>query len=575
MQGSLNLSEALGRAQPAVLQGVWRYRWAVLGATLLAVLLGWTVSQLQTVRYEAEGELLISDPREAGVFGDATPEIGSMDRHVRNEAQRITSSTVVTRVSERLEGSMSPGEVRERIEAEASADLDVITVTAEGSTADEAAGLANAVMATYEEKIGEDIREQAQASIAELEATQDELQARVEEAESDLADAEDDQVAQQERDAALQELIATQRLVEHINVDAALYGSGVEVLEPAVPPTARTAPRTGVNMALAGLLGLGGAGAVAAWQAQTRQRADRRQEPAAILDVPLLGAVPDLGALSRADATPTVSAPESPAAEAFRFAAAAIGHELEQGMSTIVVTSPQAGDGKTTVSLNLAAVLAQENRDVLLADADVRMQGLSKLVGMPNGPGLTDLSNEAHPLESGVHIWHPTWWLNLPVAPAGGRSVDPTGFFRTARYRTALHRLQASAELLIIDAPPLLAASDASAIAGQADAIVLVVSRGTPMHVLADLQERLAFVGTPVLGYIFNRSSDRRAAYGYGYRHDQAEVHRGVAASLGDGVSTPPAPRAPDGPRHGTPASRSQAEATWSSTQPFRSQGRG
>jgi Mrp family chromosome partitioning ATPase/capsular polysaccharide biosynthesis protein len=512
-----------------VLQSIWRYSWAVLAVTVLAGLIGFGLSQLQAVRYEATGELLITDPRDAGVFGAVRPQIDSADRYVRNEAQRVMSSTVAVRVSERLEGAMTPAEVRRRIMAVAASDLDLITVTAEGDTAEEAATLANTVMEVYEELIRAEVRTQAESSIAELQSTQTELQARVNEIEDVLTGSSDD-VALLERDAAVEQLIANQQLMERIRVDAALYGSGVELLEPAQPPASPVAPRTTANALLAAMLGFAGAAVIAVWRTQTQQRADRRHEPAAILDVPLLGAVPDLGDVSRADTYPTVAAPESPAAEAFRFAVAALEHTLEPTMRTIVVTSPQAGDGKTMAVLNLGVVLAQENRRVLVADADLRMRGLSKLTGVPTRPGLTDLVDESQPLDSAVHTWKPAWWLRLPISPVGGREVNPTAFFRTAPYRTALNRLQEAADLLIIDAPPLLAASDASAIAGSADAVILVVNSGTPLPVLADLQERLTFVGTPVLGYIFNRATDKRgSSYGYAQGYPVTR-HAGWAA---------------------------------------------
>lgn len=529
----------MGRSRPPVLLSIWRYRRVVIAVTVAAALIGLGASQLQPVRYEATAEMLLTDPRDAGLFQEIGPRGGDPARYVRNQAQRVTSSTVAASAADLLEGSVTTAEVRERVRAVPSTDLDLITVTASGPTAEQAAAVANAVVQAYEDVIAAEIQESAQESIAELEATQAQLQSRVDAAEQALSSSPNDAVAQLERDAALNQLLTNQQLIERITIDVALYGSGVRSVERAAPPESPAAPRTGMNTAVAALLGLGSAAGVAVWRADALRRADQRHEPAEVLAVPLLGAIPDLGQLSAEDACPVASASETRAAEAFRFAAAAIEHALTPDITTIVVTSAQAEDGKTTVALNLASALHGEAREVLLVDADVRVHGMSRLIGLDGRKGLTDLSDDGFPLEDGVHLWQQGIGAGLPVVPAGSRQVDATQFFRSPRYRTALHRLTtAEVDLVVIDAPPLLAVSDASAIAGSADGIVLVVNRGTSMHVLADLQERLEFVGTPVIGYVFNRTSTKRGGYGYGYGYGTGP-HRSEATPSSDAAARP------------------------------------
>jgi Mrp family chromosome partitioning ATPase len=77
--------------------------------------------------------------------------------------------------------------------------------------------------------------------------------------------------------------------------------------------------------------------------------------------------------------------------------------------------------------------------------------------------------------------------------------------------------VKARADLVVLDSPPILAVADTSAIAGQVDGIVVVVAKGTPLKTLEEVRERLEFVGTPVLGYVFNRADTRAGSYGYGY----------------------------------------------------------
>ncbi|MGH3666264.1 MAG: hypothetical protein ACRDU8_09310, partial [Egibacteraceae bacterium] len=135
--------------------------------------------------------------------------------------------------------------------------------------------------------------------------------------------------------------------------------------------------------------------------------------------------------------------------------------------------------------------------------------------------------------------------IRLSFVPAGSRLSDPAGFFRTPEFRKALGRVKEQAELVVVDSPPLLSVADASAIASQVDGIVIVVDRGAPLRQLEEVRERLQFIGTPVLGYVFNRSDLRRGrgGYGYGYGYGPATSGNGAAeagtgkprASLGRG----------------------------------------
>jgi Mrp family chromosome partitioning ATPase/capsular polysaccharide biosynthesis protein len=527
-----------------VLQGVRRFASWVVGATLLATALGWGASQLQPPRYEATAEMLLVNPLNVGVFGEIGPRDVDASRYLQNQAQRLESSTVAARAAEQFEGDLTAAEVRERIAATASTEADLLGVTASAATAEEAAALANAVVEAYQEIVAADMQELMNRSIAELEKAQGDIQARIDTAQAVVDEFPANEFAKRELDAAVNELIANEQLTERIAVDASLYGSGVEMVEPAVPPESPVAPRTTQNTMLAALLGLSGAAALAVWRSRMSRRADHRLDPGEVLHAPLLGAVPDLGSLSGlAEHCPTVAEPDTSVAEAYRFVATALEHELKGGVRSVVVTSALPREGKTTVALNLAAALEQGARPTLLVDADVRQRTLSMLTLTNGRPGLADVGDRL--VDDVVHRWGQEWSrMTLqpadrtslqglpprliqviralpPVVPVGVRAVDPTQFFRTNRYRAALQRLNEQRlndheRLSVIDAPPLLSVSDASAIAGSADGIVLVVNRGTPLHVLTSLRERLAFVGTPVLGYVFNRVEAKRGGY-YGY----------------------------------------------------------
>jgi Mrp family chromosome partitioning ATPase len=91
-------------------------------------------------------------------------------------------------------------------------------------------------------------------------------------------------------------------------------------------------------------------------------------------------------------------------------------------------------------------------------------------------------------------------------------------------FKRALAKIRDSADMTVIDSPPMLAVSDTSVIAAQVDAVVVVVNRRTSIARLVDLRQRLDLVGAPLIGYVYNRDTSRRSgAYGYGYGDDEGD----------------------------------------------------
>lgn len=502
---------------PDLLESVWRYRWLVAAATILAGLAGFAASYLQPTLYEAEARLLLSDPSTSGVFAERDPLSG--DRFVRNHVEAANSPQVAVRASEMLDGRLTDEEISDTVEARAFAEADAFSISARAPSPEGAALLANTVAEAYQELAREDVQARAEESIRELNESRAELQAEIARVEAELAANPDDATLQAERDAAVTELIDTERRARQIAVDASLRGDGIFRFLEAVEPESPAQPQPVRNAAVAAVLGLLGSSAFAWWRAERTQSADRRQDAAPVLGAPLLGQVPDFAAVGVTGADPTRAAPHSSAAEAYQFLVGALEYALDRaGGSSLAVTSAGVGDGKTVTAFNLAVAAARDGRRVLLADADERACGLTRLTGVARSPGLTDLADDGVPFE-GCVARVPDVSPDLSFVPVGTGPVDPAGFFRTPGFRKAVSRIKEHADLVIVDTPPLLAVSDTSAVAGQVDGIVLVVSKGTPLSTLEEARERLAFIGTPLLGYVFNRATSRSGAYAYGDYH--------------------------------------------------------
>ncbi len=508
---------------PGLLRSMWRHRWLVTAGTVLAVAVAVGASMLQPVLYEGRAELLLLDPGDEGVFEKSAAFVDPT-RYVRNQAEFASSSEVLLRAGTLAGRDLSLEELHERVTVEPAIDLDLLVVTALDPGAERAAELANAVGAAYQDLTAGAVRQDAGEAIDELEQSQRQLRRRIEALEARMDAEPADETLRTLRDGLVVELLRLQRRERQILVDQDIDNSGVQLFERAAEPEDPVQPNPVRNGLLAAVLALVTLGAFSWWRAEHTLTADHRQDPAPVLRAPLLGEVPDFEAAGVQAPHPTVSAPMSVAAEAYRFVVSSLHFVLtESGESSVLVTSAGPGDGKTVTALNMAAAAARDGGRVVLVDADERAQGLTRLSGLDAERGLVDLGDPERPRGDCVHSLRLSDALQVGLVPIGSGSADDDGFFRASAFRRAMQRAREGADLLVVDSPPLLAVADASAIAGQVDGIVLVVVRGTPLRLLQEVRHRLEFVGTPVLGYVFNRSDPRRRGYGaagyYGRYH--------------------------------------------------------
>ena len=540
---------------PGLAEAARRYWWLLLASALVLGSAGYGLSLLRPVTYEATARLLLSDPSQQSLFD--TENDGDAVRYLLNQVTRIKSRSVAERASELLDDEVSADTVRRSIEVASEAENDLVTVTASAATAELAAGIANAVGNAYQDEVRDQVQDTADRALNRLEASASALRERLERLDERIEQDPDDAVLLAQRDAVLTQLGVLTSRQDQIAVEASLYGSGVELFEQAsVPsePADQGAGRMGALGAVVGLtLGMG-----AAWLLLARRESvDHSQDPAVVLGSPLLGAVPDFDAIGVTAPLPTLTDPRSPAAEAYQFVVASLASQMRAtGGNTILLTSPQPGDGKSVTALNLAIAASRDGRDVLVVDADARVGGLSRLSKTDGGPGLHEVQADPDNLLWSASRREMPDAPGVEVVPRGSEIADPAGFFRTRGFAGAMQRFRDYADLVIVDSPPLLAVSDTSAIAAHVDGVILVVAQGTPLAVLHDASERLKLLDVPLLGYIFNRADERSSPYAYRYDY---------------GASAAP-PRDPSSNGHKTLA---HATRPWSGSIPATSRSRG
>jgi capsular exopolysaccharide synthesis family protein len=205
--------------------------------------------------------------------------------------------------------------------------------------------------------------------------------------------------------------------------------------------------------------------------------------------------------------------PNSALSEAFRALGTAISVS-SRPVKTLLITSAQNGEGKTTIALNLAQALAQRRLRVLLIDCDLRKGELGKAIGIENQKGLTDVLSGLHSLPEALRALEPNLW----VLPAGRILPDPVAVLASQEMPALLKSVAPRFDFVIVDSPPVLAVTDAAILAGQVDGVLLVAASGTAPRIgLIRTRRILEASGARILGLAVNKLDTRRPGYGYSY----------------------------------------------------------
>jgi len=171
----------------------------------------------------------------------------------------------------------------------------------------------------------------------------------------------------------------------------------------------------------------------------------------------------------------TLNDPRSPGAEAFRtLRTNLMFSSLERPLATLLITSPAPEEGKSTTLANLAVTLAQGGRSTILVDCDLRRPRLHDIFGVPIAPGLSNAilgKAEAPPLT-------PTGVEGLSLLPAGDTPPNPADLLGSRRMEAIIANLKSRADIVLFDAPPVIAVTDAALLASKLDGVLLVVSAG-------------------------------------------------------------------------------------------------
>jgi polysaccharide biosynthesis transport protein len=300
----------------------------------------------------------------------------------------------------------------------------------------------------------------------------------------------------------------------------------LSVVESARMPSGPTGAGTLSNMLLAAAIGLvfaAGAAFLLEYLDDSLKTSDEIQNA---LKVPTLGSISRINTHNSEGKLIVAAQPRSPEAETFRVLRTNLQFKaVEKSLKALMITSTSPEEGKSFVASNLAVAFAQGGTRVVLVDADLRLPTQHQIFMLPNEHGLTTALLE--PGNGISHMLQSCGVENLKVLTAGIVPPNPSELLGSKRMEEVLAVLLDEVDLVIFDAAPVLAASDASILSTYVDGTLLIVDAGRTRRPHAGhAVQALASAGTVLLGAVLNRTDARASGYNYSYYYSDSGRRR-------------------------------------------------
>ncbi len=323
-------------------------------------------------------------------------------------------------------------------------------------------------------------------------------------------------------------------------ITVGLRSSNIRVVDPALVPASPSRPQKARNILLAFLVGLVGGVGLAIFREYLDNTVKSPDDIESLTGLPSLAVVPSLpglnghhGKLARlsgdaaaAGANPRVELlsyvqPKSQISEAFRaLRTSLLLSQADHPPQVILVTSALPREGKTTAAVNLAVTLAQLGDRTLLMDSDLRKPGIRRALNLTVGKetGLSSYLAGVCTLDE-VMVPHPTI-SNLTALTTGPVPPSPADLLSSHRMRDAVTELRRRFKFIVIDSPPIMAATDAVILSSLTDGVLLVVRSGeTPKEAFTRARDLLSAVKSRLLGVVLNAVDSSAPDYYYSYRY--------------------------------------------------------
>lgn len=506
-----------------------RRKWIVIGLPVMAALVAFAVSTRQASLYKANAQVWFNLSNAAtAITGTANPAGFDPTRFLATQARIARSPDLADRVANAAEvPGTSAGGFRGQSSADPEPDADILELSVSSPNAGDAVGLTN----VYADQF---TRYKAELDRATINETLRPIQAKI-----------DKLKAQGATDTARYDALVTKQL--DLETEGELLANNARVLQKA-DSAVKILPRPRRNAILGGLLGVVLGLGLAFFAEALDKRVRSEQEVEEALGLPLLGRLPRPGRrLRKANELVMLADPRSTHAETFRKLRTSLEFvNFDRGARTIMMTSAGPREGKSTTVANLAVALGRAGRRVALVDLDLRRPFLHSFFHVRGDHGITDVVVKRVELDTAIRPFA------LPAAALGraqadnGRPIalrEPSGsngradaegvihllpcgtippaadeFLESERVGGVLEDLSKQFDVVLVDAPPLLAVGDVMTLSAKVDAIVVVTHLGIHRRQLQELARQLPNCRAAILGFVLTGVSHGDSySYGYGY----------------------------------------------------------
>lgn len=274
------------------------------------------------------------------------------------------------------------------------------------------------------------------------------------------------------------------------------------------------------------------------------------------LGLPVIGMIGEMEGVKGKDKKPgvyVIDNPRSPISEAFRTLRSNLDFAgVDKPITTLLVTSATPAEGKTTVAVNLAAVMAQGGKRIILLDTDLRRPGTHKHLGIPNRVGLSEFIRDPdHTFRDVKYDWDNP---SFSVITSGALPPNPAELLGSGRMERILSDLSSEFDAVVIDGPPFLV-TDPVVLSAKVDGVVIVIQPGhTKLDSARVMLEQLQMADARVVGVVLNPISKRRSYYysgkyryysdyyhsrGYGYLSSGSKRQQGKTSQMPKTSGTP------------------------------------
>ncbi len=492
--------------------------WFLLLMTVIFAAIGFAYSQTAAPVYRASATLLIDSS--AASNNEGLGDLRADEVRAYTYSQLIVQRSVIEETIETLNLSTGVGQLRSQITANPIPGTQLIRITVERDNPQTAAVVANTLGETFIKQFAE-IQSANYAQLRDdLNQQLEELDSLIQETNEDIQDlrssTDPDDIAERNRlqniQAQYRQSFATVfQSYEQVRLSEFNSTTNVAISEEAIVPGAPVWPQTRLIMIVATVTGLILAAVIVLFQDYLDDSIKSAEFIQNHFDLPVIAQIGHFDA--KQQPLVTYHHPRSPSAEAFRNMRMNLKYlAVDHNLKTILVTSANESEGKSTVAANLAIVLARGGQETILLDGDLRLPKVNRLFKLSNNRGFSEVFIDNN--LSFEEVIQKSQIEGLSILTSGSPPPNPSELLDTKRAREIVSNLAEQTDIVVIDSPPLLAVTDAVALSQYVDGVILMVRvASTKAGMLKTAIERLRRVDANLLGILMIDIDGKAAAY--------------------------------------------------------------